>query len=331
MKKVLAILLMISMLLCFSACGKEKITLDLACEAREGFYTGDMVDGVPNGQGKFVSKNAEGKQWTYEGEFKNGHFDGRGKTTWSGGQEEIGLYKDDVLVPMRGEEIKSLYSTPKEFKNHCVELIGVLLNAPEVTEDGLVFQMWTDIENMDNNTIVSVQDTDLKLEDGDYVRVVGIVGDSVEGENMLGGKVSALTVRARECEKISYKEAVSPTLKEISVNQTQTQFGYAVTVQKVEFAEKETRVYIKVDNHGSSYFSLYSFDAKLSQNGKQYKEEDNWDADYPEIEPELLQGNYTEGVIVFPAIEQSSFTLMLNAYSGNYKEHIKDYTFKIEV
>lgn len=331
MKQLLAIFLAISMLFCLSACGKEKITLELAHGTREGYYTGDLVDGLPDGKGKFVSQNESGAKWTYEGEFTKGHFDGQGKTTWSNGQVEIGTYKNDVIVPMKGEEIKTLYTNPKDYKNYCVEIIGKVFSSPEVDEDGIAFQMWADPEISEKNTMVYVHDTSLELKDGDYVKIVGLVGDPMEGENALGGKVSAVTIRARECTKLSYKDAIAPTVKTVEVNQTQTQFGYAVTVQKIEFAEKETRVYVKVDNKGSAAFSLYSFNTKLSQNGKQFEEEDNWDADYPEIKTELLPGNSTEGIIVFPVIDQTNFNLMLDGSSDNYRENIKSYQFKINL
>ena len=45
----------------------------------------------------------------------------------------------------------------------------------------------------------------------------------------------------KEYKVIDYKDALAPTVKTIDVNQTQTQLGYSVTVQKIEYAEKETR------------------------------------------------------------------------------------------
>jgi len=78
-----------------------------------------------------------------------------------------------------------------------------------------------------------------------------------------------------------------------------------VTLQKVEFAEQETRVYLKVDNNGSDNFSVYSFNSKITQDGKQFGEQDNWEAEYPQIQTDLLVGNSTEGIIVFPTLEPS--------------------------
>ena len=114
-KRILTLLLVGVLAFSLVGCGKQ-MTLNLAYGDRTGTYSGDMNEaGLPNGQGKFTTTNSDGEEWTYAGEFKNGHFEGEGKTTWKSGQVEIGTYKDDVIVPMKGNEIKSLYTTPENF------------------------------------------------------------------------------------------------------------------------------------------------------------------------------------------------------------------------
>lgn len=310
--------------------GSSEITLDLAFGERTGTYSGDLVDGIPNGEGEFTTKNDAGEEWTYEGSFKNGHFEGEGKTTWKSGQIEIGTYKDDIIVPMNGTELKRFYATPEDYKNHCVEIIGVVFTAPEYDENGVYLQMWGDIKNSNNNIIVYIPDTEFEVHEGDYIKTVGIVGDQFTGTNAFGAEVTVPTITAREYEVLSYVDAVSPTLQSIEINKTLTQYGYSVTLQKVEFAEQETRVYLKVDNDGTDKFSVYSFNAKITQDGKQYDEQDNWEAEYPDIQTDLLVGNTTEGIIAFPALEAKAFTLLVEGRSDNWHEDIKPYSFDIE-
>ncbi len=85
------------------------ITLKLAFGSRAGKYTGTLVNGMPTGQGKFVTRNNYGTTWTYLGDFANGHFQGKGLTTWSFGISEQGTYENDYLVS--GEK----YDTGKLF------------------------------------------------------------------------------------------------------------------------------------------------------------------------------------------------------------------------
>lgn len=332
MKRFVAMIITVLLLVTLVACSNNEITLDLAYGERTGTYTGETNDtGLPHGQGKFTSKNENGEKWTYEGEFKNGHFDGEGKTTWDSGIEEIGTYKDDVIVPLTGRDVKAIYSSPQDYKNHVVEMAGVVFTAPEYVDGGVAVQMFSDINNHDNNTIVYILDDEFEVDEGEYLHIIGKIGDAFEGTNMMGGTVVAPTVYADEYEIIDYKDAVSPTLKEVTIEQTQEQSGYSICIQKVEFAENETRLYMKVDNQGSDTFYVYSFNGKIIQNGKQYEEQSNWEADYPEVQSELLPGTSSEGIIVFPAIDEENFTFVIDAHSDNWREEIELFSFDISV
>jgi len=331
MRKLYARLLLVCLLLIggvLSGCSKsEEITLNLSYGDRSGTYSGEMVDGVPNGYGKFTTTNSEGTSWTYEGNFKNGHFDGEGKTTWKSDQIEIGTYKDDVIVAMAGDEIKTLYTSPENFKHHSVEIIGKVFNSPEYTNEGVSFQMWGDPKNSNNNTIVHIYDPEFKVAAGDYIKVIGLVGDTFTGKNALGGEITAPTITARDYVVLSYQEAVAPTVTEIVANQTRDHLGYIVTVQKIELAKEETRVYVKVENTGKAKFSLYSFNSKIVQDGRQFEEQSNWEANYPKVQTDLFVGNISEGIIAFPPIGQSALVISLSGSSDNYKETIEDFIF----
>ena len=330
-KKKIALLFIICLCLSLSGCSRDdEMTLHLSYGDRTGTYSGEVNDeGIPHGIGKFSSQNPEGVKWVYEGNFVNGHFEGEGKTTWEDGEIEIGTYKDDTIIPMTGKEIKKLYSSTESFKNHYVELVGKVFTAPEYFDGGVCVQMFSDIENSENNTIVYIWDEDFEVKQDDYLRVVGKVGDIFTGTNAFGGEITAPTIDASECEIIDYKSAVAPTSKEIQVNQTKKQHGYAITVQKVELASSETRVYVKVDNKGSDSFTVYTFDAKIAQDGKQYSEQDNWNADYPEIQTDLLVGNSTEGIITFPSIDEAPFKIYLEGHSENWNEDFKPFIFEV--
>lgn len=331
MKKRLAICVALIMMLT-TGCGKaNEITLHLSYGDRTGTYEGDVnADGMPDGQGTFSTTNDEGEVWTYTGAFVNGHFEGEGETTWQSGWKEVGTYHDDFLQPEPNEEIAKLYKSPDEYVGHCFEIVGRVFNVIGYTDGQLSFQVNQDIENNDNNTIV-YYDENIEISENDYVRIVGLAQGSQEFENALGGTISAVAIYASEVEVLDYKDAVMPTLKEVNVNQTVDQYGYKVTIEKVEFSEKETRVYVSVKNEGSSTFSIFSFNALAIQNGRQYEQEDNWNADYPVIQSDLRPGTMTEGVLVFNGLEQQDFRVIMEAYSDNYDEDISDYEFDISV
>lgn len=237
----------------------------------------------------------------------------------------------DEAEVLTDSEIAAMYTDPDAFSRKSVILTGKVFSDPEQGSDYIAFQMFQDIENYDRNTVITYPATDITVSSGDYVRVKGVVDGKFDGTNAFGGSITCVRVSAVEVEVLDYMEALSPTLSSAEIDQSEDQYGYTVTVQKVEFAENETRLYLKVDNNGSTKFSLYSFNAKIVQDGKQYEEQRNYDADYPEIQSDLLPGTSTEGIIAFPAMEPASFKIVIEAYSDDYEEDISDYTFDVAI
>lgn len=90
----------------------QDITLDFSFGQMEGTYSGEMVDGLPNGIGKFTTKNAEGLNWYYEGSFKDGHFNGEGKNVWDSGQMQEGVFINDIWNPNPYQFFKFIESLP---------------------------------------------------------------------------------------------------------------------------------------------------------------------------------------------------------------------------
>ena len=54
-------------------------------------YEGEIVNGVPNGQGTMTC--CDGSKFV--GEYKDGGKNGRGTTTWTDGYQYVGYFKDD--------------------------------------------------------------------------------------------------------------------------------------------------------------------------------------------------------------------------------------------
>lgn len=229
---------------------------------------------------------------------------------------------------LSGREVKQMYSDPESYIGSLVQLTGRVFGSVEYDSDGMYFQMWADPQNSDLNTIVGYRDSELELEDGDYVKLYGEVADVFEGENMMGGTIIAPAIVAYKVEIVSYKDAVMPTIATAIANTpTMEQYGYSVTVQNIELAEQETRVYISIQNNGANEFTLYDFNALLIQDSTQYETQRNYEADYPEHQSDIRPGIKTEGVLVFPAINQGPFQLIMEARSSDWDEDIQDYVF----
>lgn len=74
----------------------QEITLDFAFGTRKGTYSGEVNDnGIPDGVGTFSSKNDEGTGWTYNGDWENGHWNGKGTSVYDTGDKYSGNYRND--------------------------------------------------------------------------------------------------------------------------------------------------------------------------------------------------------------------------------------------
>jgi hypothetical protein len=231
--------------------------------------------------------------------------------------------------PLSASEVQQLYTSPKQFKGRPVELTGSAFSV-ERDGDGVYFQMWQDIKNSENNTIVAYADPEFELSSGDFVKVIGVVKDEFKGTNAFGATITAPAIKAESVEVLSYIDVMAPTLREVVPEPNVIdQHGYRVTIDKIEFSKPETRVYVKVENNGADKFSLYSFNSLIIQDGRQYEEQDNWDADYPRVQSSLSAGVTTEGIICFPPLSESNFKIILEGRSDDWMLKFAPYEYEV--
>lgn len=233
-------------------------------------------------------------------------------------------------VYLTEEEIEKAYSNPDAYSGKYMKISGQIFGEPETDGNSIVFQMYGDPNNQNKNTVVAFYEANVTVNSDDYVIVDGMIEGAFNYENAFGGSITALQITAQSVEKSSYADAVDPAKKVVEPNMPIQQNGYTITLQKVEFTDNETRVYIKVTNAGSDKFNFYDFNAKIVQNGKQYEKEYNFSAGYPEIQSELLQGTESEGIIPFSAIDPNApFQVYCEARSGNWNEDFEPFVFDV--
>lgn len=228
------------------------------------------------------------------------------------------------------EDYVKLYSDANTFKGYKVDMFLKVFSV-EKDNSGTFLQGFYDPEGMDKNTIVTIDDPNLDVKDGDIIHVIGIVEGEVTGENMLGAKLTAPKISASSIEKSDYATAFAPAIKTVEVNEEQNQHGIVLKLEKVEFAEKETRAYLTVKNNSNNNASFYSFNAKAIQNNKQFETTDNWEAEYQEVQSEILPGVESSGIVLFPAIDPSAGAIkfLFECSSDDYLLDFNPYTFNI--
>lgn len=98
--KLLAVGVLAALLLtgCKSTVTDKPYTMNFSGSERQVTYTGEVENDKPDGKGTVKGTNASNVNWVYEGEMKNGMFNGKGKTTFADGVVSEGTYVDNYLT-----------------------------------------------------------------------------------------------------------------------------------------------------------------------------------------------------------------------------------------
>lgn len=233
-------------------------------------------------------------------------------------------------------EIADLFTTPDNFKGKYVKLSGQVFVDPEKDDDEIALQVWHDPQNAEKNFIVYYKG-EVTVKTNDYIEVDGKITGEFKGENAFGGEVTAPMIEADTLEVKSYMEAVVPTISEIiPENAIAEQNGVALKVDKVEFAEKETRVYLTESNSSADKFSMYVYSIKIVQNGQQIEQDfsssSSYEGGYAELSSDILPNASSSGVLVFPALDSSAgFQIYAEGSSDNWEIEFAPFTIDIAV
>ena len=221
-----------------------------------------------------------------------------------------------------------LDSDPDAYEGAVVDIVGKVFNAPDRTKEFVGLQMWALPGNNEGNTLVRYGDPNFQVENGDYVRVQGVVQGAYEGQNLMGGKVMATVINADKVEVVDALAAAPAAIRAVEVNQEQTQHDLAVTVAKVEYAPGETRVHVIVRNNSATKANIHAYSAKAVQGSTQFEAESL--TDYQEVQSTLLPGVESTGVLVFPKMDPNTETrFYLTGRTEDYSLDFEDYVFTV--
>ncbi|MGN8937586.1 hypothetical protein [Bittarella sp. HCP28S3_D9] len=147
-------------------------------------------------------------------------------------------------------ELPRVYADPAGYRGKHVKLVGRAISMLErhTGESSFLFIP----EGYSSPIAVHSADSSLQIEEGDILLVDGKFWSTKNtGTDLPHLAAADLTHSA-------YKDAFRPTLKEISLALTQVQEGCSVTVEKVEFAKEETRLYLRIQNTGGASISYWN-------------------------------------------------------------------------
>lgn len=236
-------------------------------------------------------------------------------------------------VYLEDSEIDAALSDGDSYKGKYIAIAGKVFSV-EIDGDTIAMQVWYDPETANHQFIVYA-DKELAgdVKEDDFIKVDGEITGTFTGENMMGGEVTAMTINAESLDVGGYDDVFAPAESTKEVGETKEQHGVSVTLDRIEYAKGEARVYLSVKNESGYQASIYTYDAKAIQDGKQFEHQDNYEADPDGVYDmgEVLDGASTDGVIRFKGLDpEKPVKIQISAYSDNFDIEMEDYVFEVE-
>ena len=236
-------------------------------------------------------------------------------------------------VYLEDSEISSALNDGDSYKGKYVNIAGKVFN---VDKDGesIAMQVWYDPETANQQFLVYAdKEMAADVKEDDFIKVDGEITGTFKGENMMGGEVTAMMITAESLEVGGYDDVFAPAESTKEVGETKEQYGVSVTLDRIEYAKGEARVYLSVKNESGYQASIYTYDAKAIQDGKQFEHEDNYEAnpDGSDDIGDILDGASKEGVLRFKGLDpEKPVKIQIGAYSDNFDIEMEDYVFEVE-
>lgn len=231
--------------------------------------------------------------------------------------------------PMFVELTDEVYTRAEDYLGYHINVKGKVFQVLGDTGTSKGVQIWLDPETSEQNMwIYYSNDADIKQ--GDYIICSGYIKSINSYDNNYGAELTAPLIVSENMKKSNYIEVMSPTKATVDLSGVKAeQYGYSISVDKVEFAENETRVYFTADNKGSDKMYTGVDDAIIIQNGKQFNADNNLEAEYETIPYELYNGTASSGIVTFSTIELVDFQLIVEIHSDNMDEDFEKFIFNI--
>lgn len=222
-----------------------------------------------------------------------------------------------------------VYTNADEYLGYYVNVKGKVFQNLGDNGETKGVQIWIDSDNCEQNMMIHYT-TNETLKDGDYVICTGYIKEIHEYTNTYGTELSVPLIYSTDLRSASYIEVMAPTVSTITPeNLIYEKYGYSITIDKVEYAESETRLYLTASNIGNATLHIDVDSSVIVQDGKQFHSETNFEENYEEVPYNLNKGTTASGVVVFPAIGDGKFDYIIELHSDNDKEKFKTITFAI--
>ena len=226
----------------------------------------------------------------------------------------------------------SVVAQPDGFEGRsAVGIVGKIFSL-ETDGDAYAIQMYTNGTFDDGNTLVGVSKANAdSLEDGDFIKVDGTVGEAFEGENAFGASLTAPVIVADKVRVISALQAAPPAKATTKVQRSQTQSGVTLELQRVDRLDRGGRILLRVRNRSGYDANFYTFNTKLIQGGTQQEPESSYASNLPGFDGEIASGVNQEAVLGFKNMRPGGARLIVDWSSSNYSSSTVPFEFRFTI
>ena len=220
-------------------------------------------------------------------------------------QTELRLSNDNwhlVLAEAKGAQ--------KAYLGSDVDIRGKVAQVLATSDSESQFAIETNADiSVGNRTLVGVG-ADPGLAEDQWVRVQGTLNSYWNTQNLLGAEIRLPVVTAKNVVTITRADAY-PSIITVRVEQSITRHELTITLEKLEIADSEKRVYIHAINNSPNKASLYAFDAVLVQGTRQIKRKELFGEELEEPDTTLVSGTETQGILLFEPVSSDNSPVKL--------------------
>lgn len=195
------------------------------------------------------------------------------------------------------------------------------------------WDMYTKAETSEG-MVICVYYGSLDIKEDDYLDVYGVLTRKVKKSINLVQYTDKPIAVVGIVEKIDRNKAVAPTKKTWTIEKSQSKYNFIVTLEKIEFADNETRVYLKLENKSPYKVNLYQDEIKIIQGGSQIKSKVvPLENEKERLPNDILSNTEESGILYFNQSDYTkplTITIKANSYSEDYSVSNKmTFTFKL--
>lgn len=210
-----------------------------------------------------------------------------------------------ALPPLENAEIVQVMGATETPEGRPVSVTGRVLADPEYNVDGTHLQVNVGSEAGDADLVVRI-DANIEVTQGDYLAIEGAVGGRFVGETENGGSIDMLEIIAVSITPIAAEGVLAPASTVWESRAEKEEADVTVGVEKVEFAEAETRVYVTARNAGETPAVIQVSNSYIKQSDRFFEPKVELPEGYQEVPIDLFAGAAGAGVIVFPPLHEGT-------------------------